>query len=312
MSAPTVSVEWLLARAAANQRGLLHVVSRRDSGLLNPLCGAHPIRSSKIDTPTRLDDVAQLCEGCGALATSFGGTVRDGVDLLLGLSQAATTTRLLELPVVAVNARADHIRRTPGDGLEQLVDSITERGIVTPLIVRRHARRYEVIDGVRRLYAATVAALATVPAIVRDASDVDVLVDGLVANAHRTDLNPIEKAYAYERLGASCGGNKAAVGRLLGISREQVSNTIRLLDLPVEEQQRIATGALTAQAGRAILATGARRPADPTLVAIQDLLAQVLETKVAAVRTRGTDTEIVLRVPTAERDRWIAQLAPAA
>lgn len=310
MTAPTIAVEWLLARAAVRSSGLLHVVSRRDSGALNPVCGANPIRSREIETHTQLVDVAQLCDGCGAMAASIGGTVRDGVALLLGLSAAATTTRLLELPIDAVGARQDHARQTAGAGIEALVDSITERGVVTPLIVRRHGRRFEIIDGARRLYAAAVAGLTTIPAIVRDATDGEVLLDGLVANLHRADLNPIDQAHAYlhaiETLGLS---SKAELGRLLGISREKISNTIRLLDLPEDEQARIASGDLTAEGGRKLLA--APRPTPARLDDVAGLLAQLLEAKVK-VTAIGGRTRIVIDVADADASRILGQLGETA
>jgi ParB family chromosome partitioning protein len=305
----TVAVEWLLARAAVRQTGLLHVVSRRDGGALNPVCGARTLLSEKIETHHRLDDVATLCPACATMAASIGGTVHDGVALLLGLSSAVTTTRLLELPVVDVNARRDHARQSPGDGINELVASVTERGIIVPLIVRRHGRRFEVIDGARRLYAAVVAGLTTVPAVVRDASDSDVTLDGLVANLHRQDLNPIDLAHAYQSALPFVDGNKAELGRRLGISREQVSNTIRLLDLPDEDQDRIASGDLTAQAGRALLRTG--RPATARFDDVSALLGQLLAAKVA-VTARGDRTRIVIDVADADRERVLTQLGIAA
>jgi ParB/RepB/Spo0J family partition protein len=309
MSAPTVAVEWLLARAAVRSVGLLHVVSRRDSGALNPVCGANPIRSREIETLAQLTDVAQLCDGCGAMAASLGGTVRDGVALLLGLSAAATTTRLLELPIEAVGARQDHARREAGAGIDELIDSITERGVVTPLIVRRHGRRFEIIDGARRLYAAAVAGLTTIPAIVRDATDTDVLVDGLVANLHRADLSPIDQAHAYQHALEALSCSKAELGRRLGISREQVSNTIRLLALPEEDQARLAAGDLTAEGGRALLR--GQQPAASKLTDISGLLAQLLDAKVA-VTARGDRTRIVIDVADGDRDRILAQLGATA
>lgn len=309
MSAPTIAVEWLLARAAVRATGLLHVVSRRDSGALNPVCGANPIRSREIETHTHLDDIALLCDGCGAMAASIGGTVTDGVALLLGLSDTATTTRLLEVPIDAITARDDHARRTPGDGIEALVDSVTERGVVTPLIIRRHGARFEIIDGARRLYAAAVAGLTTVPAIVRDATDSDTIIDALTVNLHRTDLNPIDLAHAYTRALTVLDCSKAELGRRLGISRGQVSNTIRLLNLPDEDQARIAAGEITAESGRKLLA--APRPAPARLDDVAGLLNQLLAAKVHVTTAKGR-TRIVIDVPDADAARLLSQLGETA
>jgi ParB/RepB/Spo0J family partition protein len=313
MSAPTVAVEWLLARAAVRSVGLLHVVSRRDSGALNPVCGANPIRSREIETLTQLTDVAQLCDGCGAMAASLGGTVRDGVALLLGLSAAATTTRLLELPIDDITARLDHARHTPGDGINDLVDSITERGVVTPLIVRRHGRRFEIIDGARRLYAAAVAGLTTVPAIVRDATDGEVLLDSLVANLHRADLNPIDQANAYQHAIDQLQISKAELGRRLGISREQISNTIRLLSLPQEEQDRIAAGELTAEGGRKLLAQ--KRPTvapDEQIVELSRQIAELLTVRKVQVKSLAHGKQITITVADHDLARVLAQFGVAA
>lgn len=315
MTAPTVAVEWLLARAAVRATGLLHVVSRRDTGALNPLCGANPIRSAEIETHTRLDDASRLCEGCGALATSIGGTVQDGVALLLGLSAADTTVRLLEVPVAAVHARRDHARQTAGADIDALVESVLERGIVVPVIARRVGSGFELIDGARRLYAAAAAGLATIPAIVRDATDVDALLDGLVANLHRADLNPIEQAHAYERALEVLGCSKAELGRRLGVSREQVSNTIRLLGLPAEDQERIATGELTAQAGRSLLA--ATRPVPAKLGDVSSLLTLALEAAglqgpKVRVTTTADRARIVLDVEPGDLARVLEQLGAQA
>jgi ParB/RepB/Spo0J family partition protein len=309
MTAPTVAVEWLLARAAVRATGLLHVVSRRDSGALNPVCGANPIRSTTIETHTSLDDVALLCPGCGTMAASIGGTVHDGVALLLGLSDATTTTRLLDVPIAAITLRDGHARQEPGD-LTDLTASVLERGVVAPVVVRRLGAGFEVIDGARRVAAAHVAGLTAVPAIVRDATDVDAVIDGLVANVHRADLNPIDLAHAYSRALVLLGCSKAELGRRLGISREQVSNTVRLLALPDEDQERIAAGQLTAEGGRALL-RGSASPVPARLTDVSALLAELLAAKVA-VTARGDRTRIVIDVADADRDRILLQLGVAA
>lgn len=252
MTAPTLAVEWLLARAAVRSTGLLHVVSRRDSGALNPVCGANPIRSTTIDERTQLDDLAMLCPGCATMAASFGGTVRDGVAMLLGLSTAPTTVRLLELPITEIHLSDAHARREPGD-VDHLVASITERGIVTPIIVRRDGDAFEVIDGGRRVLAAHRAGRTTVPAVVRDASDADALIDALVANLHRQDLNVIDQAHAYRHALDTLGLNQQQLAIRLAISQPQVSNTLRLLALPEEVQDLVASGALGAAHAREIL-----------------------------------------------------------
>lgn len=313
MSTATSSLEFLLARAAVRSDALMHIVSRRDTGLLNPICAAHPIRSQKIDEWTSVPaDLSALCADCAAIAAGIKGvpSVEVGIAVFLGSgTEGAPVSLLTEVPITSIDLATAHARRTPGD-VDDLIASIAERGIVTPVLLRRTGDRFEVVDGGRRLHAAHAAGLTTVPAIVRETTDNDALVDGLLANLHRADLNPIELAHAYERILAARGlKSKAELGRLLGISREAVSNTIRLLDLPAEDQARIAAGELTAEGGRKLLA--APRPAPEHLDDVAGLLAQLLAAKVK-VTAIGGRTRIVIDVADADATRILGQLGETA
>lgn len=300
MSAPTVAVEWLLARAAVRSTGLLHVVSRRDSGALNPVCGANPIRSREIETHSTVPADVPVCADCTAFTARWGG-----VDAFLN----DYIGRFFEAPIAAIDLRQDHARREPGD-LTELVASIRTRGVVAPVIVTRVGDRFEIIDGARRVAASHLAGRATVPAILSEATDSGVLLDSLVANLHRADLNPIDQAHAYQHALTALGiESKAELGRLLGISREQISNTIRLLALPDEDQARIAAGDLTAADGRKLLA--APKPPAAKLDDVSALLAHLLTAKVA-VTARGGRTRIVIDVADDDAPRVLAQLGETA
>lgn len=140
------------------------------------------------------------------------------------------------------------------EALEELAHSVREFGLLQPVVARERAEGgYELVMGERRLRAAHRAGLATIPVIVRDTPDDDLLRDALLENIHRVELNPLEEAAAYEQLLAEFGVTHEELASRLGRSRAQVSNTIRLLKLPVRVQTRVAAGVLSAGHARALL-----------------------------------------------------------
>lgn len=140
------------------------------------------------------------------------------------------------------------------EDLAELVHSVREFGVLQPVVVRLNAvGAYELIMGERRTRAAREAGLETMPAIVRETADEDLLRDALLENLHRSELNPLEEASAYQQLLEDFGITQEALATRIGRSRPQISNTIRLLKLPVPVQQRVAAGVLSAGHARAIL-----------------------------------------------------------
>lgn len=140
------------------------------------------------------------------------------------------------------------------DDLAELVHSVREFGVLQPVVVRQNsAGEYELIMGERRTRAAREAGLETIPAIVRETADEDLLRDALLENLHRSELNPLEEASAYQQLLEDFGITQEQLATRIGRSRPQISNTIRLLKLPVPVQQRVAAGVLTAGHARALL-----------------------------------------------------------
>jgi ParB family chromosome partitioning protein len=146
--------------------------------------------------------------------------------------------------------------------LEELVVSIREFGVLQPIVVRAIADagegepKYELIMGERRLRATKRLGLATIPAVVRSTADEDMLRDALLENLHRANLNALEEASAYQQLLADFGITQEQLATRIGRSRPQITNTLRLLKLPVGIQNRVASGVLSAGHARAILATG--------------------------------------------------------
>jgi ParB family transcriptional regulator, chromosome partitioning protein len=144
--------------------------------------------------------------------------------------------------------------------LRELADSIKQRGVIQPLLVRPiketagEVHRYELIAGDRRWRAAREAGLTTIPAIVRDASDQEVLEIALIENLQREDLNAIEEARAYEQLGTQFKLTQEQIALKVGRSRAAVANSLRLLGLPSEVQTWVADNRLSVGHAKAILA----------------------------------------------------------
>lgn len=161
-----------------------------------------------------------------------------------------------EIPVDAVQPNPRQPRQAfDEDALAELTHSVREVGLLQPIVVRRRADdQYELVMGERRWRAARAAGLSNVPAIVRDTEDDELLRDALLENVHRVDLNPLEEAAAYEQLLAEFGATHEQLAARLGRSRSQVTNTVRLLRLPVRVQTRVAAGVLSAGHARALLA----------------------------------------------------------
>lgn len=163
--------------------------------------------------------------------------------------------RLIQVDPQAIvpNPRQPRTVFDPED-LAELVHSVREFGVLQPVVVRtRDDGTYELIMGERRTRAAREAGLETIPAIVREVEDEDLLRDALLENLHRSQLNPLEEASAYQQLLDDFGITHDALATRLGRSRPQVSNTLRLLKLPVAVQQRVAAGVFSAGHARAIL-----------------------------------------------------------
>lgn len=148
------------------------------------------------------------------------------------------------------------------DHMAELVHSIKEIGVLQPIVVRRvpseqqdeaDGKKYELIMGERRWRATQEAGLATVPAIIKETSDDDLLRDALLENLHRSNLNALEEAAAYQQLLDDFGCTQEELATRIGRSRPQISNTLRLMKLPPLVQRRVAAGVISAGHARALL-----------------------------------------------------------
>jgi ParB family chromosome partitioning protein len=163
------------------------------------------------------------------------------------------------------------------DAMAELVHSIREVGLLQPVVVRRTGpESYELVMGERRWRAAQEAGLTTIPAIVRETEDSDMLRDALLENLHRSQLNPLEEAAAYSQLLEDFSCTHEQLAERIGRSRPQISNTIRLLKLSPAVQRRVAAGVISAGHARSLLAVE-----DPDL---QDRLAARVVSEGISVR----------------------------
>ncbi len=137
--------------------------------------------------------------------------------------------------------------------LNDLAQSIKANGIIQPVVVRRIGSAYELITGERRLRAAKLAGLQTIPALVRTASNEELLEWALIENIHRVDLNPIERAKAYQNYISTFALTQAEAAQRLGEDRSVIANHLRILDLPEEIRRMLIDGQLTMGHARAIL-----------------------------------------------------------
>jgi ParB family chromosome partitioning protein len=139
------------------------------------------------------------------------------------------------------------------EAFAELVHSIKEFGVLQPIVVRPKGSSFELIMGERRLRASKEAGLKKIPAIVRETADENMLRDALLENLHRSNLNPLEEASAYKQLLEDFGSTQDQLADKLGRSRPQITNTLRLLKLPLTVQSKVAAGVLSAGHARALL-----------------------------------------------------------
>lgn len=188
-----------------------------------------------------------------------------GLSALLGEASvtvdetAAVTTEagVLDKPIELLVRNPDQPRKVFTEAeIEDLSASIREKGILQPILVRpapKDAGRFQIIAGERRWRAAQKAGLHSVPVIVREFNDIEVLEIGIVENVQRTDLNPIEEAQAYRVLMERFGRTQDAVAQVVSKSRPYIANALRLLNLPDRVQDHVLHGRLTAGHARALV-----------------------------------------------------------
>jgi ParB family transcriptional regulator, chromosome partitioning protein len=161
---------------------------------------------------------------------------------------------VLMIAIADIRPHPDQPRRHfDEEKLEELAQSIAERGVLQPIVVRKIGSGFQIVAGERRWRAAQRARLHEVPALVRDLSDTETLEIAIIENIQRADLNAIEEAEAYQRLVNDFGHTQEALGKIVHKSRSHVANLLRLLDLPSTVRQEVASGALSMGHARALI-----------------------------------------------------------
>jgi ParB family chromosome partitioning protein len=186
------------------------------------------------------------------------GGLGTNLDSLIPTSLTVAGTEVAQQNEVSINQISPNPRqpRTVFDetALNELIASIKSVGILQPPVVRKVAEnKYELIMGERRYRAAKAAGLTSIPVIIRQTPDNELLRDALIENIHRSNLNPLEEGAAYAQLLSDFGCTHDELALKLGRSRPLISNTIRLLNLPDSVQRKVASGVISAGHARALL-----------------------------------------------------------
>ncbi|WGL52545.1 ParB/RepB/Spo0J family partition protein [Nocardioides sp. BP30] len=192
-----------------------------------------------------------------------------------------------ELPLTSIRPNHAQPRQVfDEEAMDELVHSVREVGLLQPIVVRRAGEEeYELVMGERRWRASQRAGLVTIPAIVRETDDTDMLRDALLENLHRSQLNPLEEAAAYQQLLEDFSCTHEELATRIGRSRPQISNTLRLLRLSPAVQRRVAAGVLSAGHARSLLGVDD--------AATQDELAQRVVSE--GISVRGLEEIVALR-----------------
>ncbi|WP_127505150.1 ParB/RepB/Spo0J family partition protein [Actinoplanes solisilvae] len=238
--------------------------NRPRGGLGRGLGALIPTAPAAVATDSGEDSVAAPAAPVAAPAAHIVATVPDpppaepaAVPVAAPIEDLAPVpgARFAELPVSSIEPNSKQPRHVfDEEALDELKISIQEVGFLQPIVVRETDEgRYELVMGERRWRAAQAVGRETIPAIVRDTRDDAMLRDALLENIHRANLNPLEEAAAYQQLLEEFGATHEELAKRIGRSRPQISNTIRLLNLPAPVQRRVAAGVLSAGHARALL-----------------------------------------------------------
>ena len=168
-----------------------------------------------------------------------------GLSSLIGETKVETKTNKLSLSEIVPNKYQPR-KNFDEENLEDLTNSIKQRGVIQPIIVRRSNSKYEIIAGERRWLAARRAGLHDIPVVVTEADDLKSLEFAIVENVQRHDLNPLEEAQGYKRLIDEFSYDQEKVSRFIGKSRSYITNTLRLLNLPEEVLKLVENKKITA------------------------------------------------------------------
>src|SRR5215210_1066327 len=235
-----------------------------------------------------------------------------GLEALLGSvsrEQAEATGAFRELPVGSVSPNPYQPRtRLDETALTELTASIEASGLLQPVIVRSKNGRYELIAGERRWRAVQRLGWPKIPAIIKDADDKTLLTLALIENLQRNDLNAIDEAAGYERMGEEFSIPQAEIARLVGRNRSTIANLLRLLKLPDEVKDLVQEGKLSEGHARALLAV----ESEPEMVRLaKEAVEQGWSVREVEARTRGEAPSGVVAPSSTARPRAPQKMASA-
>lgn len=216
--------------------------------------------NSDAQEDTTEEDLAAVSSDAGTEASEAADAEEETADTGVAELVPVPGARFAEIPVELIHPNPRQPRQVfDEEDIAELAASIAEVGLLQPIVVRQvptapgEELRYELIMGERRLRASKEAGLETIPAVVRDTDDVDLLRDALLENLHRVQLNPLEEAAAYQQLLEDFQCTHAELSERIARSRSQISNTLRLMKLPPLVQRRLAANVISAGHARALL-----------------------------------------------------------
>ncbi|MFB7242486.1 chromosome partitioning protein ParB [Streptomyces populi] len=284
----------LIPAAPTGERPGVSASGTPSSPTANPILTAERgVAAAKVTTLTSVSHETEEVASNGALETL----------------QAPVGAHFAELPLDAITPNPRQPREIfDEDALAELVTSIKEVGLLQPVVVRQvGSGRYELIMGERRFRACREAGLESIPAIVRATEDEKLLLDALLENLHRAQLNPLEEAAAYDQLLKDFNCTHDQLADRIGRSRPQVSNTLRLLKLSPAVQRRVAAGVLSAGHARALLAVDDSEEQDRLAhrIVAEGLSVRAVEEIVTLMGSRPQTT------PRAKGPRAGSRLSPA-
>ncbi len=211
---------------------------------------------------------------------------------------SAVTERVvsyLEIPIDSIAPNPVQPRTVfDQEALDELVFSIKTIGLLQPIVVRKSKTgSYELVAGERRLRASKLAGVKNIPAIIRNTEDTNMLRDALLENLHRSNLNALEEAAAYSQMLSDFDCTQEELAKRIGRSRPQVTNTIRLLKLPISVQQKVAAGVLSAGHARALLSL-------ETPEAMDQMSARIIK---EGLSVRSVEEIIAIATPSSKKSR---------
>jgi ParB family chromosome partitioning protein len=221
-----------------------------------------------------------------------------GLSSLIGETRVENKTNKLSLSDIIPN-KFQPRKNFEEENLEDLTNSIKERGVIQPIIVRHsntESSKYEIIAGERRWRAAQIAQLHELPAVIKNLDDVEALEMAIIENVQRADLSPIEEAAGYKKLMEQYNHTQEALAPIVGKSRSHIANITRLLNLPISIQDMISQGIITSGHARAIMNSAfpeqlAKKIVDENLSVRQaESLAKKTKTQTTKTKLKPADT----------------------